>query len=321
MVLTALVLIGMELPAYAVSQAQADAWFSSQGHAVVVAQASQVFPTIAAKDRQQLTMGTAVNVWGVNTADGGRAAIGKSSYWAASIAAANAEPLGAIVVNYSSGSAKNAQVIADPKLANRVNTAGADAHGAALVYDEKLKVWYTVDKELVSAASTGASVMIAGAVPLRDFFAQRARNLGLVKNGSADTNQVPAAPLQPDRDVEGAPAFISPVGVVITVLIIAALLTISLLWLRWESHHPQGRAAPAGESASLAPDTGSFSIVEADGESTSARLGKASGKVRVFRRSTDTAHTTNGPGSVGNLNGAKEIGAAGSQQSGHIEEE
>lgn len=296
-------ILGCGSPAFAASSDRVNTWFASQGRAVVVAQAGQTFPALTAKDRQEVAIGTPTNVMGIADSAGSVGTVQKSTYWVASVSKRDGELLGVVAADFASDSAKNTIVIADVELAKSVREQAQGARPPdSLIYDQGTKAWYTVEKSQVSAAGAEATTLIAGAVPLPDFLAQRARNLGLVDATSEKTmSQAPENPMQSGSGTSTSAGVISPVSTVIVALIIIALLTVSLLWLRWEAHHPQGRRVlPAGEKQ-LSSDTGSLSIVEADARSA-ARLDKASGTVRVFRHDLDAAVKT--PPAYGHGQGA-----------------
>ncbi|MDD7464794.1 MAG: hypothetical protein PUK59_00885 [Actinomycetaceae bacterium] len=289
-----------ELPAFAAERDQINGWFSGQGRAVVVAQSAQAFPGISASERQQLAIGAPTNVMGITDAAGAVGTVQQSSYWVASISRSDGELLGVLVADFASGSAKNTAVIPDADLAQVVREQARGAQqDISLLYDQATKAWFSVDKAHVSAAGSAATRILAGTVPLQDFLAQRARNLGLVDGISGTSlSQVSGNTMPGAASGEASRMGVSPVGVVIVVLVIVALLTVSLLWLRWEAHHPQGRLLPDDEGGKFASDTGSFSIVEADGVQSVTRLDKASGKVRVFRRNLDTASSVSSDSQV-----------------------
>lgn len=270
------------LPALAVSRDEITTWFSEQGLSAVISRAAKNLPNVSVNDVAALQIGQPRAVNAIASTDtGATSKITESNWWIASLNKPDGEYVGALWADFSASSPADEQVTGDAALAALLrDIAQGSADSQSLVFDPQLHAWFFVKDQLVSQVGEAGGNIVAGEINLDDFLVQRDRLVGVntveskgLENASQGTST------QTDHRV-------TPVGIVITVLLIVALMVVSLLWLRWERHHVGERDERISERGVAHSDTRLFSVVKDTGEESVPRLGKASGKVYVYRRAS-----------------------------------
>lgn len=267
------------LPALALSKDEVTTWFSEQGLSAVISRAAKDLPSMSANDVAALQIGRPRAVNAIVSIDSGSASkISESNWWIASLNAPNGEYVGALWADFSASSPADEQVTDDTALAALLrDIAQGSADPQSLVFDPQLHAWFFVHDQLVSQVGEVGKRIVAGEINLDDFLVQRDRLVGINAAKNERLENSSQAMVQEDRRV-------TPVGIVVTALLIVALMTVSLLWLRWEQHHVGDRAERFAELNSEHSNTRSFAVVEDSSKESVPSLGKAAGKVHVYRR-------------------------------------
>ena len=280
-------------------------WFSDKGRAVVVAHSAKDIPDMPVNEVANVTVGAPLRVMRIDSPDVGLdSRITQSDLWAAAITGSNSGLVGVLGADFSSDQPSNEMVIADPGLAQILADILAGDESLLLVYDDALSAWFTVQEDMVSAADSAGKGIIAGSVPLADFLAQRDRNAGLAQaqpapnSGNMATRGENSANSSASYSAGTASERLPMLGIVIAALVVIALLLASILWLRWEARHGAAQRLRDNRGEALLEDhsddaqiaAGSLSVIAVattgnDPEIESEpKLGKAAGKVRVYRR-------------------------------------
>lgn len=267
------------LPAWALSRDEVAAWFSEQGLSAVISRAAKDLPSMSANDVAALQIGWPRAVNAIVSADSGSTSkISESNWWIASLNAPDGEYVGALWADFSASGSADEQVTDDAALAALLrDIAQGLADPQSLVFDPQLRTWFFVHDNLVSQVGEVGKRIVAGEINLDDFLVQRDRLIGIDAAKNERLENSSQAMAHEDRRV-------TPVGIVVTALLIVALMTVSLLWLRWEQHHAGDRAERLAEPNCEHSNTRSFAVVEDGSKESVPSLGKASGKVHVYRR-------------------------------------
>lgn len=212
-------------------------WFANRASAVLNSEGIEVFSKLAADKLRELSIGDPVQ--SVSFADGAvneQNALTPGQRWVAPILDGN-QVVGAISADYVSGAITNEEVMADVRLGTET-AQNAGAAGTALIYDPALKAWFALRDQAIEPADKAGSSIVLGAVPLEDFLAQRSRILS-EDNGIA---KVVADDTQSSTDIA-----VSLPGVLIIFFSLLMLITLSLVWLRWDSNENHRNTEDADE--------------------------------------------------------------------------
>lgn len=222
-----------------------NSWFEQQAPGVVLAQGDSAFPEASNVDIQHYTIGAPHSV-SVLTKENNE--IFASDRWVA-VLSHGVDLVGIVSAKIDAeGDASAPLVLGDTRLATEVDIVEAQDE---LIYDEALDVWFTLRNESIEPADVAATEVVLGAIPVDQFLDQRALNLGEAKPEATETEVMPIV-----LDDDGP-------SVLVTALVIAVMITVvtlSLLWLRWETQRqPRAtqtrvvvgkRALPAGAERS-----------------------------------------------------------------------
>lgn len=263
----------------AVGDAQVREWFESDASSVLSAQGAQKFPNMNEDDVQALAMSDPVRVWGLsNSTTAGTHDIVPTNRWMVALESGHT-PVGVLWADFAVGDNKNATVRADKNLAKSVYEISRHSEpGRRIFYDHQLSAWFSINDLAISPADGAGAKIVAGEVPVDDFMIQRDRNVGLVSDDptlSGDHSE--------NNLSEASQSSISLVSATIVALVIVVLVVLSLLWLRWEAIHAKKRRED-NEPFSGDLSESSLAVVDAEQAGTSVSLGRAAGKVNVYRR-------------------------------------
>lgn len=271
--------------ALAASRAEVDQWFTQQGKTALVSHGSEAFADMSTGELSALEVGAHIPVASMNNAQMASTDELVRGVWQAGIVTSDNEPVGVLVADFSADKPASIHVVGDKTLAGNLEDILTGDSEQELIYDELLKAWFLLQDSSVTAGDRAGGEIIAGVVPAKDFLIQRARNLG--EDNAAQIDGAMEEPLSASHGQTRKD--ISPVFVSLVVLVVAALLTISLLWLRWESQHvsEEEMADSLKAKTRSAKNVGSLlNVTRANSgkEESAPTLRKASGSVRVYTR-------------------------------------
>lgn len=212
---------GPEIPAE-VAQA-----FEGSAPTLVSARGIEAFPEASAEEISSYTIGTPIRVAEMATnASVPEAALLDVSRWAAPISD-DEGPVGAVSLIAGASNLDDAMVVGDTRLGTEL---AAEQVGQIVIFDPEFSAWFVLRDQAIEPADVSGANVVLGTVPFEDFLHQRIRLL--------DRQAIPTSSADPVVD-PAEDSGISIIQVLIIVLGLIAIVTTSLIWLRWDQNRDE----------------------------------------------------------------------------------
>ena len=262
--------------AYAADEATVQTWFDQKAMPLIASHASDVFKDYSNEQMGEFKLAKPVPVAIVtNPSQAERAELEVRDEWAAAIQDAAGSPVGAVSVHFSENEVREELALADVSLGQYLlDAASGTIEGLQVVRDPELQAWFVIQDGLISAADSVGKDSLMGAISVEDFLIQRDRNTGHEPTYTEPEPQVREEPQ----------AGIQPVQIAVIAIVILALLTLTIMWLKFEERRSRADQWIVPE---LPAKTGDLTVVDAKEGQTKAKLSKAAGRVTLYRREQD----------------------------------